>query len=231
MNEPKASPVSLLARACAAHPAAPAAPAPWGSPRPPAPAPQPRPPSPGHGSVLLLQQEPAPVGGCWAPLPPAPSPAHGWVAVVGAAQRSSPQPHACRPPSRRAPVRCGGGGAGAGPWAAAWVEDGVFPALAGSCRHRSPAPGAARTRAAGAAQLWGAQGQGGLVVGDGGSGVHQLPPNHGVSPPQHRAALQYAPTHWCLGRKRGALGRRRWAAQGTAGMARAGWQPGTRAAG
>lgn len=99
INEPKASPssVSLLAAACAAHRAVPAAPAPWGKAEC---GEAPGPPSPGPAALAMarpcscspsLRQGGSCTRGCWALLPPAPSPARGWVAMVGAAQPPAPR--------------------------------------------------------------------------------------------------------------------------------------------
>lgn len=154
------------------------------APGPQPPSPHPHPPIPIPSSALLLQWDPVPGRLlCWGllgPSPPAPScalPRGGWPRW---AQRS-PQPRSCHPPSRRAPARGGGGRAGAGPWAAAWAADGVFPAMAHACRHRSLAPRRCTDASGGccaATRLW--AGSGTAV----GAGVHQLPPDWGSCPPE-----------------------------------------------
>lgn len=190
-------------------------------PAPPAPAPHPHPPSPAPAAGACAGAAPAPgaAGPCSPRLHPLPCPRVGGHGGHSAASKRS----ACRPPSRRALACGGGGGAGTGPWAAAWAEDGVFPALAHSCRHRSPASQRCMDGSSGrCAAAWAL----GHVAG---AGVHRLPPDRGSRPlpPQHRAALQRAPTHRCPGKKREASGGRRRAAWGTTGTAQAAWRPGT----
>lgn len=159
------------------------------------------------------------------PMHPAPSPGP----MGGPSSPRSPTPAACRPPGvpvpcswaaqppapltpplppRRALALSGGGGAGAGPWASAGAEDGVFPALSRSCCCLSSASPA---RCEG--ERWVLRSRVGFRVvqgrgcwwGRGGRGGFRCPPLGGVTP-QHGAlsALEGMKRHQAGGK--GALG-------------------------
>lgn len=159
------------------------------------------------------------------PMHPAPSPGP----TGGPSSPRSPTPAACRPPGvpvpcswaaqppapltpplppRRALALSGGGGAGAGPWASAGAEDGVFPALSRSCCCLSSASPA---RCEG--ERWALRSRVGFRVvqgrgcwwGRGGRGGFRCPPLGGVTP-QHGAlsALEGMKRHQAGGK--GALG-------------------------
>uniref|UniRef100_A0A8C3J019 G-protein coupled receptors family 1 profile domain-containing protein n=1 Tax=Calidris pygmaea TaxID=425635 RepID=A0A8C3J019_9CHAR len=181
------------------------------------PAPQPQPPqpqprlSPCSAAGACARSAPAPgAAGRCSPLPhPLPT-GGGWPWW---AQRS-PQPHACRPPSRRAPVRGGGGGAGAGAVGGCVGGRWCFPSpgwFLPPPQPRSPALHGRERRVLHSSG--GHKGRGGRWQGPGGAGCISCPPNGGLTP-QHRAVLWYPPTHRCLGGKREASGGRRWGAPG-----------------